>query len=183
MELATGGELFDRIVAKESYTEREAADTMYVPKEPSRPPHGTKNPSRPPTPWDPTTTLSLTHTLPPYMMTRGRYTLCDILHHLHTLGIAHRDIKPENLLYSSNAEDAQIKLADFGLSCFISQRQTMSMCGTPGYVAPEMLRNQRYDWSVDMWSAGVILYILLCGFPPFHHDEQNKVFEMILHAR
>merc|ERR1739848_93818 len=101
------------------------------------------------------------------------YTLCDALNHLHARKIVHRDLKPENLLYSSPANDAKIKVADFGLARIVSGNDMMkTACGTPGYVAPEILNNKGYDSpAVDMWSTGVILYILLCGFPPFYEEE------------
>jgi len=141
MELVTGGELFDRIVKKSSYSEFEAALTIR--------------------------------------------TLCDALSYLHKKQIVHRDLKPENILYASDAEDADIKVADFGLARVVSGKDMMkTACGTPGYVAPEILKNQGYDSSaVDMWSAGVILYILLCGFPPFYEEELPALFEQILQAR
>ena len=99
--------------------------------------------------------------------------------------MAHRDLKPENLLYSSPAEDAQIKVADFGLARIVSGSDMMkTACGTPGYVAPEILNNKGYDSpQVDLWSTGVILYILLCGFPPFYEEELPALFDSILHAR
>lgn len=141
MELVTGGELFDRIVAKGNYTEKDAADLMK--------------------------------------------TLCDALAYLHEKNIVHRDLKPENLLYSSPADDATIKVADFGLARIVSGKDMMkTACGTPGYVAPEILKNMGYDsGAVDVWSAGVILYILLCGFPPFYEEELPALFDQILHAR
>jgi len=97
----------------------------------------------------------------------------------------HRDLKPENILYASTADDAPIKVADFGLARVVSGKEMMkTACGTPGYVAPEVLKNKGYDsGAVDMWSTGVILYILLCGFPPFYEEELPALFEQILHAR
>jgi len=141
MELVTGGELFDRIVAKGSYTEKDASEVIY--------------------------------------------TLCDALEYLHDKKIVHRDLKPENLLYASPAEDADIKVADFGLARLVTGKDLMkTACGTPGYVAPEILKNKGYDsGAVDLWSVGVILYILLCGFPPFYEEELPALFDQILHAR
>jgi len=102
-------------------------------------------------------------------------------------GIIHRDLKPENLLYASPEEDAEIKLADFGLSKIVGIDEESSVtnttCGTPGYVAPEVLRMKGYDRSVDMWSIGVILYILLCGFPPFYEDNTAKLFQTIMEGK
>uniref|UniRef100_A0A9J2PLK5 non-specific serine/threonine protein kinase n=1 Tax=Ascaris lumbricoides TaxID=6252 RepID=A0A9J2PLK5_ASCLU len=88
--------------------------------------------------------------------------------HLHSLGIAHRDIKPENMLYSN---EGVLKLADFGFAKHSAQgeeRPLQTACYTPYYVAPEILRRDRYDKSCDMWSLGVVMYILLCGLAPFY---------------
>ena len=99
--------------------------------------------------------------------------------------VVHRDLKPENILYANDRDDAPIKVADFGLARVVSGKEMMkTACGTPGYVAPEVLKNKGYDsGAVDMWSTGVILYILLCGFPPFYEEELPALFEQILHAR
>jgi len=112
-------------------------------------------------------------------------TLCSALDHLHQKKIVHRDLKPENILYSSKAPDAVIKVADFGLARMVNQGDIMkTACGTPGYVAPEILKNTGYDSSaVDLWATGVILYILLCGFPPFYEEELPALFDSILKAR
>eukprot|EP01084_Bolivina_argentea_P205855 351589_1 len=89
------------------------------------------------------------------------------------MGIVHRDLKPENLLYSAETDDAEIKIADFGLAKLLRESDMMATaCGTPGYVAPEILSGGPYTDKVDLWSLGVITYILLCGFPPFY-DENN----------
>lgn len=97
------------------------------------------------------------------------------MHHAHLLGIAHRDLKPENLMYTSQDPDSPIKIVDFGLGKVIGEANVMfTACGTPGYVAPEILRGESYTTKVDIWSLGVILYILLCGFPPFY-SENNAV--------
>jgi len=131
MELMTGGELFDRIVEKEKYTEAEARAVLYK--------------------------------------------LATAIKYCHDMGIVHRDLKPENLLYSSKAADAEIKVADFGLAKLLKESDMMATaCGTPGYVAPEILQGGPYTDKVDLWSLGVITYILLCGFPPFY-DENNAV--------
>jgi len=137
----TGGELFDRIVSKGSYSEADASSVIA--------------------------------------------TLCGALDYLHAKKIVHRDLKPENILYGSTAENADIKVADFGLARIVSGKDMMkTACGTPGYVAPEILKNKGYDsGAVDLWSVGVILYILLCGFPPFYEEELPALFEQILHAR
>jgi len=138
-ELVTGGELFDRIVGKGSYSEKDAAHLMKK--------------------------------------------LIMALEYLHQKDIVHRDLKPENLLLKSAEEDNEIKLADFGLSKIMGQEVMMqTACGTPGYVAPEVLKASGYGKEVDMWSAGVICYILLCGFPPFYHENIPLLFESIMKA-
>lgn len=114
--------------------------------------------------------------------------LCDALEHLHMFNIVHRDIKPENILYkSSDASHPDymcLKLADFGLARDYSQKTMMkTACGTPGYVAPEILKNEGYAGpACDMWSTGVLLYILLCGFPPFYDEDLPALFDSILKA-
>jgi len=104
--------------------------------------------------------------------------------YLHEKGIAHRDLKPENLLCSENSEGVVIKIADFGLSKAFSGGSVLeTSCGTPDYAAPEVLRMEgAYDKSVDLWSMGVITYVLLCGFPPFYGKTQAQLFEKILNA-
>eukprot|EP00494_Astrolonche_serrata_P029121 UN29388 len=101
--------------------------------------------------------------------------IAESLHYLHDRNIVHRDLKPENLLYMYAANDETvpvekrdtIKLVDFGLAK--QQKESLKTpCGSPAYVAPEVLKRQPYSKEVDWWSLGVILYILLCGFPPFH---------------
>ena len=103
------------------------------------------------------------------------------LDYLHAQQVVHRNLKPENLL----CEGHTLKIADVGLARVVSRGDMMkTTCGTPGYVAPEILENRGYDsGAVDMWSVGVILYILLCGFPPFYEEELPALFEQILHAR
>eukprot|EP00178_Gracilaria_changii_P016820 TRINITY_DN48228_c0_g1_i1.p1 TRINITY_DN48228_c0_g1~~TRINITY_DN48228_c0_g1_i1.p1 ORF type:complete len:450 (+),score=58.47 TRINITY_DN48228_c0_g1_i1:29-1378(+) len=99
----------------------------------------------------------------------------------HELGIAHRDLKPENLLIDdSDPLHLVMKVADFGLSKDSGKGALMTSCGTPDYVAPEVLSGNEYGISVDVWSIGVITYILLCGFPPFWGDTQKELFDRIL---
>ncbi|KAM9386189.1 calcium/calmodulin-dependent protein kinase type IV-like [Pholidichthys leucotaenia] len=124
LELVTGGELFDRIVERGYYSERDAAHVIKQ--------------------------------------------ILEAVAYLHENGVVHRDLKPENLLYADLSLDAPLKIADFGLSKMVDDQVTMkTVCGTPGYCAPEILRGNAYGPEVDMWSVGVILYILLCGFEPF----------------
>ena len=136
-EIVTGGELFDRIVSKGSYTERDAANLVKK--------------------------------------------VIEGLEYIHEMGIVHRDLKPENLLLKSKDNDVDVKIADFGLSKIMgSAAMTQTACGTPGYVAPEVLKGSGYGKEVDMWSVGVITYILLCGFPPFYNENIPLLFESIL---
>uniref|UniRef100_A0AAR2LYY7 Protein kinase domain-containing protein n=1 Tax=Pygocentrus nattereri TaxID=42514 RepID=A0AAR2LYY7_PYGNA len=139
MQLVSGGELFDRIVEKGFYTERDASKLIHQ--------------------------------------------ILDAVKYLHDMGIVHRDLKPENLLYYSMDEDSNIMISDFGLSKIEDSGTVMSTaCGTPGYVAPEVLAQKPYSKAVDCWSIGVISYILLCGYPPFYDENDAKLFEQILKA-
>uniref|UniRef100_A0AAY4BRV1 Protein kinase domain-containing protein n=1 Tax=Denticeps clupeoides TaxID=299321 RepID=A0AAY4BRV1_9TELE len=105
------------------------------------------------------------------------------VNYLHTLGIVHRDLKPENLLYFSAQDESKIMISDFGLSKMEASDDVMSTaCGTPGYVAPEVLAQKPYSKAVDCWSIGVIAYILLCGYPPFYDENDTKLFEQIVKA-
>uniref|UniRef100_A0A914YHL3 non-specific serine/threonine protein kinase n=1 Tax=Panagrolaimus superbus TaxID=310955 RepID=A0A914YHL3_9BILA len=102
------------------------------------------------------------------------YSICSAIAYLHGLNIAHRDIKPENLLYTDPSNHAILKLTDFGFSKRLddgTEKPLETPCYTPYYVAPEVLSSKKYDKSCDVWSAGIIAYILLCGYPPFysHH--------------
>ena len=108
----------------------------------------------------------------------SRLSCCQVMNavaELHSRGIAHRDLKPENLLLSNPDDPASIKIADFGFAKIMSKlprnkdgkQLMMTSCGTPEYVAPEVLMNIGYDCRCDIWSMGIILYIMLCGFPPF----------------
>lgn len=109
--------------------------------------------------------------------------VCKGVAYLHSMGIAHRDLKPENLLCDGDGDNMTIKIADFGLSKIFGDGEMLeTSCGTPDYVAPEVLTGSAYDNAVDMWSVGVITYILLCGFPPFYAPSQNVLFEKILSA-
>lgn len=138
MELVTGGELFDRIVEKGSYTEMDAS---FLIKQ-----------------------------------------ILEAVNFMHSKGVVHRDLKPENLLYYSADEDSKIMISDFGLSKREEDGVMATACGTPGYVAPEVLAQKPYGKEVDIWSIGVIAYILLCGYPPFYDENDTELFRQILKA-
>jgi calcium/calmodulin-dependent protein kinase I len=136
-EFMAGGELFDRIVEKNFYSEREARDLVKI--------------------------------------------LLESIQYMHDADVVHRDLKPENLLLTSKDDVADIKLADFGFAKQVQMddKGLATACGTPGYVAPEILQAKPYGKAVDIWSIGVITYILLCGYPPFHDDNQGVLFRKI----
>lgn len=138
MELVRGGELFDRIVEKGYFSERDARRVISA--------------------------------------------VCAALEYLHGRNIAHRDLKPENLLLSDETDDAEIKIADFGLSTAAGASCVLdTFCGTLSYVAPEVLQSQGYHGKpVDMWAVGVITYILLCGYPPFYSEDDAEITQMTL---
>lgn len=128
------------------------------------------------------------------IVNRGNYTeaeaariiaqILDAIRFCHEHGIAHRDLKPENLLLvDQDGKNDKIKIADFGLSKDFGEEALQTSCGTPDYVAPEVLSGDTYDMSVDVWSIGVICYVLLCGFPPFYGETQKELFENIMSAR
>lgn len=113
--------------------------------------------------------------------------LASALSYLHSKCICHRDIKPENLLICEHPNGSKsLKLADFGLAVKIKpDEQLFTVCGTPTYVAPEILAETGYNVIVDIWAAGIIAYILLCGFPPFvsTENDQDELFDQILSGR
>jgi calcium/calmodulin-dependent protein kinase I len=136
LELIEGKELFDKIVDRGNYSERDASN-----------------------------------------ITRQ---FVAAIEYLHSRGIAHRDLKPENLMSIGSGATEVVKLADFGLSKNFGDEKLMTSCGSPGYVAPEVLECETYDKLVDMWSVGVILYILLVGYPPFYADSDPELFKKIM---
>lgn len=155
-ELCKGGELFDRIQAAEFFPEEQAAKIFLQILKP--------------------------------------------INYCHQVGIAHRDIKPENFIFESKAEDSDLKIIDFGLSKFVKgnsklqdlgrekindKKQLKSMntsAGTPAYISPEVLAGN-YGVEADMWSAGCILYILLCGYPPFYGDDDAEILSMVMKGK
>ena len=124
-----------------------------------------------------------------YIVARGRVKerdACRLLHHIlngldycHRHNVIHRDLKPENLLLD---EQKRIKIADFGLGNFSSPNSLMkTACGSPCYAAPEMIAGKRYVGSAaDLWSVGVILYAVLCGYLPFEDTNTGKLYDKIL---
>ncbi|KAL0363223.1 UNVERIFIED_CONTAM: Calcium-dependent protein kinase [Sesamum calycinum] len=106
--------------------------------------------------------------------------IVNVVHHCHFMGVMHRDLKPENFLLSRKDEKAMLKATDFGLSVFIEEGKVFrDIVGSAYYVAPEVLRRS-YGKEIDVWSAGVILYILLSGVPPFWAENEKGIFDAIL---
>lgn len=135
-ELVEGGELFDRVVHKSKYTEKDARDLTKV--------------------------------------------FLETISYIHGKGVVHRDLKPENLLLVNETDDSNIKIADFGLAIKLSDMTgEEEACGTPGYIAPEIITGKKYGTEVDIWSIGVIVYVLLAGYPPFYNEDQRKLFKTI----
>ncbi|KAL3733498.1 hypothetical protein ACJRO7_022943 [Eucalyptus globulus] len=115
---------------------------------------------------------------------RAAATICraivNVVHACHFMGVMHRDLKPENFLLASKDENAPLKATDFGLSVFIEEgKDYRDIVGSAYYVAPEVLR-RKYGKEIDIWSAGVILYILLSGVPPFWAETEKGIFDAIL---
>ncbi|KAL6044895.1 Calcium/calmodulin-dependent protein kinase type IV [Balamuthia mandrillaris] len=141
MDLISGGELFDRIVQLQHYSEKHASTLIRQ--------------------------------------------LVSAIKHMHDQHVVHRDLKPENLLLENENDDSPVLVADFGLSKFITPEEPLTVpVGTPGYVAPEVVKcldeESEYGLEIDMWAVGVILYILLCGYPPFYSEDDDEVFDQIL---
>ncbi|XP_047425713.1 calcium/calmodulin-dependent protein kinase type II subunit beta isoform X2 [Mugil cephalus] len=109
------------------------------------------------------------------------HQILDSVSYTHQHDIVHRDLKPENLLLASKCKNAAVKLADFGLAIEVQgeQQAWFGFAGTPGYLSPEVLRKEAYGKPVDIWACGVILYILLVGYPPFWDEDQHKLYQQI----
>lgn len=142
LELLTGKELLDRIIAKGYYSELSASAAIKQ--------------------------------------------IVTAVEYLHQQGYIHRDIKPANLVFQSDDEFSPIKLTDFSLAASIDKTINGSIngvmatpCGTPTYVSPEILKRENYDESVDIWSIGVVLYIVLCGYPPFTSNVRSVLYKQI----
>lgn len=140
MEMASGGEMYDRVVARGRYTEAEARQALRM--------------------------------------------LLNGLAYLHGIRVAHRDLKPENLLYSDTRPDARLLITDFGLAHQMrnAQEKMTDTCGTPEYIAPEVLLRVAYTEKVDMWGVGVIAYILMSGIMPFDDDCRSRLYTHIITA-
>lgn len=139
LELCTGGELFDRIVQRGHYSEKDAAECVR--------------------------------------------TMLKVVAHCHDFFVIHRDLKPENFLLADKTPDATLKAIDFGLSVFFKEGQYLrQIVGSAYYVAPEVLR-KKYSKEADIWSCGVILYILLSGYPPFYGETESTIFDAILKGK
>jgi len=109
--------------------------------------------------------------------------IASAVQHMHNQGIVHRDLKPENILYANEGRNSAIKITDFGLSKVLRGKQRMKMpCGTPNYVAPEVVdsKTKTYTNKCDMWSVGVIMYVLVSGYPPFYGTTLKSLFHRIL---
>ena len=110
--------------------------------------------------------------------------LLETVKYLHDVGIVHRDIKPENILLSDDSEIPTIKLADFGLSKLVGPNDTLTVaCGTLGYVAPEVLTQQPYGKQVDLWSVGIVTYLMLRGRLPFDSKDKHVLIQKTIEAR
>jgi len=111
-------------------------------------------------------------------------SLCNAIAYCHRCGVVHRDLKPDNMLYLDTSADAQIKVGDFGYAQRVKGTGGLNDdCGTLLYAAPEILEGQRYDSSVDMWSIGVIAFLMLSGTPPFYAEQERDIFQKICEVR
>ncbi|XP_019959799.2 calcium/calmodulin-dependent protein kinase IGb [Paralichthys olivaceus] len=139
MQLVSGGELFDRILDRGVYSEKDASRVIQQ--------------------------------------------VLQAVSYLHQNDVVHRDLKPENILFYCPDENSKVMISDFGLSKMVDNDIMSTACGTPGYVAPEVLAQKPYSKAVDCWSIGVITYILLCGYPPFYEESETRLFSKIMKAQ
>jgi len=140
LELMNGGDLFDRIASKGTYSEGEARTAMY--------------------------------------------NIFSAVDYLHDKSIVHRDLKPENLLYAGKEDSALLKIADFGLSKYVTEFGGLETpCGTLAYTAPEVTSKTSYRKVVDIWSCGCILYFMLFGKPPFYSIIEEEIFDLVADGR
>ncbi|EME30207.1 Calcium/calmodulin-dependent protein kinase type 1 [Galdieria sulphuraria] len=139
MELLSGGELFDQIVQRGHFSEKDASAIASC--------------------------------------------MISSVAHCHSKHVVHRDLKPENFVFESHAYDAKLKLIDFGLAAIMASPASTfrTICGSPSYVAPEILYQKPYTYKVDIWSLGVIIYILLAGYAPFEAKDEKELFRRIKH--
>ena len=99
--------------------------------------------------------------------------------YVHRMGVVHRDLKPENLLLESKSDTASIKIIDFGTSALYDPKKKLKTAqGTPYYTAPEVVKGS-YNEKCDVWSCGVIMYIMLCGYPPFNGDTDEEILQTV----
>jgi calcium/calmodulin-dependent protein kinase I len=140
-ELATGGELFDRIAERGRFTERDAADIVFQ--------------------------------------------ILNGVSYLHSHGIVHRDLKPENILYKTKEENSEIVIADFGVANTIPDNQMLTtLCGSPAYAAPEVLKRKGHGPAADIWSIGVITFTVLMGYGPWYYCEDlPSMLDAVVHGR
>jgi calcium/calmodulin-dependent protein kinase I len=138
MEMMNGGELFEKLIEIDHYTESKASEIFRE--------------------------------------------IVDAVRYCHSLGIVHRDLKAENLLFTTPDDDAVLKISDFGFAKYLIPNDgecLSTACGSPSYLAPEILEGVKYDKKVDCWSLGIILYIMLCGFAPFYAEDNTDLFNLI----
>ena len=107
------------------------------------------------------------------------YKITSAISHCHSLGIVHRDLKPENILYESKSDFSDLKIIDFGLATKIEFGVSLnSVVGSPYYVSPEVL-DGKYDEKCDVWSIGILCFVLLTGNPPFYSSDRNELYHKI----
>ncbi|TMS40044.1 hypothetical protein L596_006475 [Steinernema carpocapsae] len=166
-DLVTGGELFEDIVAREFYSEADASNCIQQVLEGVHFCHRSNVLHR-----DLKRFSTPNHCI---------QQILESIAYCHSNSVVHRDLKPENLLLASKAKGAAVKLADFGLAIEVQgdTEAWFGFAGTPGYLSPEVLKKDPYGKPVDIWACGVILYILLVGYPPFWDEDQHRLYAQI----